>query len=160
LPDPVPVRIGGIGRDGVTARALGREVAAVVRYRMAVLDREDRLESGSGTWLASFRGDAAIRAATLREVTLRTLRIGFEERAFRLLEALDDATGRSMADLAAEVGLPRLAAAEVVADLVSAGLAVRVPEADQVRGTAAGGALVALVRLAAEVAGRELEEGP
>ena len=41
-----------------TAVALGMDVAGMLRYQIGVIDREDRLESGTGNWKETFREDA------------------------------------------------------------------------------------------------------
>ncbi len=141
---------------GEIAEPLGRAGAGMLRYLMGVLDREDRLESGTGTWLASFREDPGAREQAMRETVLRALRVGSEDRNFAILEALAGGFNRSMGDLAGAVGLGRLPLAERLADLVSAGLASKIPEADQAAVTAAGAALVGLVRGAVVVGVRDL----
>jgi hypothetical protein len=116
--DAVPVSIGKRdepGRADEIARILGLSAADVIRLHMSVIDREDRLESGTGEWLESFVSDESIRMGTPLE------------------------------DLQAVTGLGRLPLAERIGDLVSAGLAVKIPEANQIAGTAAGAAIVEMV---------------
>lgn len=156
----VPVEIAPRGGaeffpPGDVAEPLGVGVAGMLRYLAAVLDREDRLEAGTGQWKASFAADAADRRATVRESVLRALRIAVEPACYRILEELS-AGARSGPALAEATGLGRLALAERVSDLVSAGLAAKVPEADQVAGTPAGAAVVRLVQGAVDAGDREL----
>ncbi len=159
---PIPV-----GRIGVRRREraepgpdpgidLGRAIAGVLRHLGAVLDREDRLESGTGTWLEDFTADAAAAEEAVRDGTLRTLRMAAEPLNFAILEALSPVSGTPAQLLAEATGLGRLPLAERVADLVSAGLAVKLPEANQVAGTAAGAAIVDIVHRAVDAGVRDL----
>lgn len=156
--DPTPLQIQRAPQLDPTARALGRDVAGVLRYQIAVLDREDRLESGTGDWKESFRTDATARELAVKESVLRTCQIALNPECFRILEALRGPENMTTAELVAGTGLGRLTLQERTADLVSAGLAAKVPEADQVVGTAAGGAIVDLIGRAVAVAARELAE--
>ena len=140
---------------GDAAEPLGRAVAAILRHHIAVLDREDRLESGTGDWLGDFQADAAARADSVRDGVLRSLRMATDSVNFRILEELAASDAVSRAALADLLGLAELAVSERVSDLVSAGLAVKVAEANQITGTAAGVALSEWVR-AAVVAGSEM----
>ena len=156
---PMPKRVETPEVDDLTARAIGQEVAGIVRYHMSVLDREDRLESGTGDWRSSFMGDATDRNATARGSVLRTLQMAVDERYFAILEALAGPGHLKTADLAERSGIGRLTLHERVSDLVSAGLATKVPEADQVSISSAGAVVVELVREATVVAARDIEEG-
>ncbi len=159
---PVPVgRIGVRRREGPQpgpdpAAELGSAVAGVLRHLGAVLDREDRLESGTGTWLADFSGDHAAAEEAALGGTLRALRMAADPLNFSILEALSPDVGTPSQALADTTGLGRLPLAERVADLVSAGLAVKLPEANQVAGTAAGAAIVDLVHRAVDAGARDL----
>ena len=156
---PLPKRVATPEADDLTARALGREVASVLRYHMSVLDREDRLESGTGDWRSSFIGDADARLATAQASVLRTLQMAVDERYFVILEALAGPGHLRTGDLAEASGIGRLTLQERVSDLVSAGLVAKVPEADQVSISSAGAVVVELVREATAVAARDIEEG-
>ncbi len=156
---PTPIEIERVPDDDPTAHAIGLDVAGVLRYQIAVLDREDRLESGTGTWKASFADDRTKRRRAVRESVLRTLQMAVNREYFCILEALLKSGQLRMPDLATELDLGRLTVHERVSDLVSAGLATKVPEADQVAITSSGVAIVELVRGAVVVAGRDLKEG-
>lgn len=116
---------------------------------ISVIDREDRLESGTGEWLSSFKGEPGEQLAAARESVLRALRMASDSTNYRVLRALRDGVGTPIEDLARKTGLTRLALAERIGDLVSAGLAAKLPEANQVVGVPAGTALVGVIEAAA-----------
>jgi DNA-binding HxlR family transcriptional regulator len=145
--------------DDLTARAVGLEVSGIVKYHMSVLDREDRLESGTGDWRSTFMSDADDRLATAQGSVLRTLQMAVDARYFVILEQLAGPGHLKTADLAERAGVGSLTLHERVSDLVSAGLATKVPEADQVSISSAGAVVVELVHGAAEVAARDMREG-
>jgi hypothetical protein len=107
------------------------------------LDRLDRLESGSGTWLAQFKAEELPDAAT--ELTLRALRAGADPTNFGILKALADDDSRSLAQLIDATGLGRLSLSERLNDLVQVGLAIRLIDTDDAQITAASASLVRLV---------------
>lgn len=154
-----PVTIGA-SRDSIDtnplAVTLGHSAGDVVRLHMAVLDREDRLESGSGEWLTDFRADDSGPREAVRAAALRSLHLASDSLNFAILETLSEAAGTPVEEIAAVTGLGRMPLAERIADLVSAGLAVKLPEANQVAGTAVGSGLVGLVRQAAAAGARVL----
>ena len=156
---PMPTRVDTPEVDDLTARAVGLDVAGILRYHMSVLDREDRLESGTGDWRGSFLGDAAQRQATARQSVLRTLQMAVDVRYFTILEELAGPGHLKTGELAERVGIGKLTLQERVSDLVSAGLATKVPEADQISISSAGAAVVELVHGAAAVAVRDMREG-
>ncbi len=156
---PMPERAGAPTQPDDAARALGLDVAALLRYHASVLDREDRLESGTGTWRETYLGDGAQRRRTARESVLRSLQMATDGRYFGILEALAGPGHLGTAELAGRLDIGRLTLQERVSDLVSAGLATKVPEADQVSITPGGAAVVELVRRATAVAVRDVEEG-
>ena len=153
-----PLQIRSAPEEDVTARAIGRDVAGVLRYQIAVIDREDRLESGTGDWKESFRADATSRDLAARESVLRTFQIAANPECYSILEALREPQNLTTSQLFEATGLGRLTLQERTADLVSAGLASKVPEADQVVCTAAGSAIVDLLDRAVAVASHELAE--
>ena len=161
---PVEIRRGSFSQDSGeismpddSAEPVGRGVAAMLRHLVAVLDREDRLESGTGDWLTNFRADADAATDSVREGVLRALRLAGDGTNFRILEELADSEGVSREALARRLGLTELSLSERVGDLVTAGLAVKVSEANQVAGTAAGVALTNWIRRAVQVGGKTLE---
>lgn len=115
----------------------------------AVIDREDRLESGSGEWLSTFNAQSEEKMTAARESVLRALRMASDATNYRILSSLTDGVGTPVEDLVKTTGLGRLPLAERIGDLVSAGLAAKLPEANQIVGVPAGTALVRLVEAAA-----------
>ena len=153
----IPVSIAKTsGASNDLARVLGESAADMMRLYMSVIDREDRLESGTGEWLASFRDEPGERETAARESVLRALRMASDATNYRILESLSDGVGTPIEDLVQATGLDRLALAERVGDLVSAGLAAKLPEANQVVGVPAGAAIVQLVRAASGHAAKGL----
>ncbi len=138
---------------------LGQAAADVLRLHRAVIDREDRLESGTGAWLQLLGADEAARAGAVTESVLRALRMASDATNFAILSLLHESVGTPIADLQTATGLGRLSLSERIGDLVSAGLASKIPEANQVAGTAAGAAIVGVVRSAGRVGGRDLAGG-
>jgi hypothetical protein len=114
-----------------------------LRSLVMALDRLDRLESGSGTWLAQFKAEELPDAAT--ELTLRALRASADPTNFAILKALADDDSRSLAQLIDATGLGRLSLSERLNDLVQVGLALRLIEIDHAQITAAGASLVRLI---------------
>ncbi|MCL1600945.1 MAG: hypothetical protein M3112_05350 [Actinomycetia bacterium] len=152
----VPLQIQRTKEDDLTARAIGMDVAGVLRYQISVLDREDRLESGTGNWKNDFRSDATERGLAARESVLRTMQIASNPECFSILEALHESENLSTGQLVETTGLGRLPLQERVGDLISAGLASKVPEADQVLITSGGHAVMELINRAIAVTTREL----
>lgn len=120
------------------------------------LDRLDRLESGTGDWLAAQQADELREAAT--EMTLRALRVAADPANFALLACLAQHAAAPMADLERASGLGRLALAERVNDLVQVGLAGWNIDTGQVQGTPAGAALVGLIQNIGEATAKRLSE--
>lgn len=89
--------------------------------------------------------DADARAISV-EFVLRALRSAGDRTNYLILERACTAEGVGADDLANELGVPRLAIAERVADLLQAGLAVRALDSDRVHATPAGEQVAALVR--------------
>lgn len=157
---PMPERVDAPLEESAVARAIGLDVAGVLRYQIAVLDREDRLESGTGDWRSTFTSDLPARSEAVRQSVLRTLRMALDGSYFPILAALAPEGHVRTGDLASQCEMGRLTLQERVADLVSAGLATKVPEADQVAITGAGAAVVDLVSTAVGVAVRHVGDTP
>ena len=121
-----------------------------------MLDRLDRLESGSGEWLAA-QGEGALAEAA-RDMTLRALRVAADPTNFALLTFLSAHASAPIVELEKACGLGRLALSERVNDLVQVGLAGRNIDTDQVQGTAAGAALVAWINGIREATAKRLAE--
>ncbi|MFQ5522529.1 MAG: hypothetical protein ACE5F5_03005 [Acidimicrobiia bacterium] len=153
---PTPVSIGKPSTGDGLASVLGQAAADILRLHMAVIDREDRLESGTGGWKAGVLADAEARAEAAEAAVLRALRMAADATNFSILKALTDGVGTPVDHLCDVTGLGRLELAERLGDLTSAGLATKIPEANQVAGVPAGAALVELVSSAAATAARDL----
>ncbi len=162
------IKIGGIPRrpeageldiPGDGAEPVGRAVAGMLRHLMRVLDREDRLESGTGDWLEGLRAGGGAGAAAVRQGVLRAVRIASDSTNFVILTELTHAESLTRTALADRLGIPELSVSERVGDLVSAGLAVKVSEANQIVATAAGRALTEWVQRAVVAGAASLDEG-
>jgi len=140
--------------QGLTDLSLA--LAMRLRDIARMLDRLDRLESGTGEWLAA-QGEGALREAAT-DMTLRALRAAADPTNFAILTFLSAHTSAPMAELEKSTGLGRLALNERVNDLVQVGLAGRNVDTDHVQGTAAGAALVGLVNNIGEATAKKLAE--
>ncbi len=152
----VPLQIQRAREEDLAARAIGLDVAGVLRYQISVLDRKDRLESGTASWNSDLRTDSSERNLAARESVLRTIQIASNPECFSILEALHRSENLTTGQLVEVTGLGRLTLQERVGDLVSAGLASKVPEADQVLITSGGHAVTELINTAVSVTAREL----
>jgi hypothetical protein len=135
---------------------LSLALALRLRDLARMLDRLDRLESGTGEWLAS-QQNGELRAAAM-EMTLRALRAAADPTNFALLAFLSAHISAPVAELEKASGLGRLALIERVNDLAQVGLAGRNIDTDQVQGTAAGAALVGLINSLSEATAQKLAE--
>lgn len=146
----IPVSIGKTpASSDDLARILGESAADVLGLYLSVIDREDRLESGTGEWLNTFRGEPDQQEEATRQSVLRALRTATDATNYRVLQLLGGGGGVPVEDLVRASGLSRLTLAERIGDLVSAGLAAKLPEANQVVGTPAGSAIVRTIEMAA-----------
>jgi DNA-binding MarR family transcriptional regulator len=152
----MPERLDPPPEEDLAARAIGLDVAGMIRYQMAVLDREDRLESGTGAWREAFIGDAEKRSEAANASVLRSIAMAVTSGYHEILDALYDTGHLKMPDIAARLGISELTVQERVSDLVSAGLANKVPEANQAAITPSGAAIVTLTRGATSIAARDL----
>ncbi|HSL25966.1 MAG TPA: hypothetical protein VLA54_06745 [Acidimicrobiia bacterium] len=149
-----------ITRSGLTppspvAVPLGAAAAGVLEYLIQVVDREDRLESGSGRFREDLAADHDSRKRAVEEAVLRLLRLAADPLNYRILEGLTGEAAFDASGLASLTGLPRLSIEERVADLVSAGLAAKVA-GGRVAVTGAGMALVGLIREAVAAGSTQL----
>jgi len=135
---------------------LSSALALRLRDIARLLDRLDRLESGTGEWLAS-QGEGALREAAT-DMTLRALRAAADPTNFAILAFLSAHTSAPIAELETATGFGRLALTERVNDLVQVGLAGRNIDTDHVQGTAAGAALVGLIHNIGEATAKRLAE--
>lgn len=131
----------GLTDDLITTVATG--LAGRLRSLIMALDRLDRLESGSGTWLAKFKAEELPEAAT--ELALRALRASADPTNFVILQPLTTEDSRSLTQLIDITGLGRLSLSERLNDLAQVGLAIRLIDTDHAQITAAGASLVRLV---------------
>ena len=132
--------------SGKLASSLGQAAFALLSYLIGVIDREDRLESGTGLFKQELSDDPEARRRAVEDSILRTLRMAVDPVNFHILEILARSSQATTSLLSASIGLPRLAVEERVSDLVSAGLAAKVFASGQVAATDIGGALVGLIR--------------
>ena len=135
---------------------LSTALALRLRDLARLLDRLDRLESGTGGWLASQRPEELSSAAT--DMTLRALRVAAEPTNFALLNRLAGAGALATVELEQAAGLGRLALGERLNDLVQVGLAQRNIDPDQVQATQAGAALVGLINTISQTTAQRLAE--
>lgn len=118
-------------------------IAGRLRSLVGTIDRLDRLESGTGEWLASFAESELENAA--HEMTLRTFRTGSDTVNFTILKALTADQSVTIPDLLKETGLQRLVLTERLNDLVQVGLATRLIDTDYAQVTDAGLNFVQLI---------------
>jgi len=135
---------------------LSSALAMRLRDIARMMDRLDRLESGTGEWAASLKNGELKSAAT--EMTLRALRVTSDPTNFTLLTFLATHESASTADLEKSVSVGRLALIERVNDLIQVGLAARNIDTDQTQLTAAGAAVVELINSIADATAKKLEE--
>lgn len=136
------------------------EISSALALRLRdiarMLDRLDRLESGSGDWLAGQENGALEEAAS--EMTLRALRAASDPVNFGILRFLAARASAPIGELEQACGLGRLALNERLNDLVQVGLAGRNIDTNHVQGTPAGVALVELIEQVAQAAAARLEQ--
>jgi hypothetical protein len=135
---------------------LSLALALRLRDIARMLDRLDRLESGTGAWLTSQQEGDLAAAAT--EMTLRAVRVAADPTNFAILSFLSRRASAPMAELEQASRLGRLALTERVNDLVQVGLSGRNIDTDQVQGTAAGAALVEWINGISEQTAKKLAE--
>ena len=135
---------------------LSSVLALRLRDIARMLDRLDRLESGTGKWLAA-QDDAALKEAA-REMTLRALRVAADPINFAILNHLAVHSSVPLADLETAARLSRLALSERVSDLVQVGLAGRNIDTNHVQVTPASAALAAWINNIGEATTKKLAE--
>ncbi len=118
-------------------------LAGRLRSLVMVIDRLDRLESGSGAWLAKFNDAELTESATA--LTLRALNTVSDQTNYTILKTLSTSESQAMSYLIETTGYGRLHLSERLNDLVQVGLAMRLIDTDHAQITAAGGAMVRLV---------------
>lgn len=123
---------------------LAHTLALRLRDIARALDRLDRLEMGSGKWLAE-QTVQEVEAAAL-QMTLRALRAAADPQNFALLEMLASRPAYAMRDLQQDVALDRLTLNERLNDMIQVGFVLREIDTDHVQITGAGNALVELFR--------------
>jgi hypothetical protein len=135
---------------------LSSALALRLRDLARLADRLDRLESGTGRWLAS-QQTADWRAAA-GDMTLRALRAAADPTNYTLLAFCSARVSVSTAELGQAAGLGRLPLTERVNDLAQVGLLARNIDTDQVQATAGGTALARLIDDIAEATTKRLDE--
>lgn len=131
-------------------------LALRVRDLARMLDRLDRLESGTGEWLAS-QGDSHLKEAAT-DMTLRALRLAADPTNFVVLTFLVTHTTAPLSILEQATGLGQLPLTERLNDLTQVGLAGRNIDTDQVQISAGGAALVGLIHSVSEATAKKLVE--
>lgn len=144
--------------DSTPEDAILQGLSDRVRNLLRALDRQDRLETAQqfAGWLA--RQEAEGLADAAREVLLRALARAGDPVNYRILRRLDRLAAVELPELMAATGLGRVAVSERVHDLVQTGLASREMVGDQIRGTALGEGLVALIEGVCRRSGERLAE--
>ncbi len=135
---------------------LSSALAMRLRDIARMMDRLDRLESGTGEWAASLQNGELKSAST--DMTLRALRVASDPTNFALLAFLSTHESASTADLEKCVSVGRLALIERVNDLVQVGLAARNIDTDQIQSTAAGAAVVGLINSISDATAKKLAD--
>lgn len=133
--------------------ALAQGLWGRLRDILLVAARIDSFAFGEAD--ATPAGIAAADADVLAEdFVVRALHAATDRLNWTILVAIAPADGVPLDGLAASSGLPRVVVSERVSDLVQAGLAARVLDADTVHATRAGEVLVAWISAeAADLAG-------
>ena len=130
---------------GLDVEAVGGELGNRLRGVVAALERLDRFAIDPGRAGPAEPGLPDGREQEAAQFfVLRALREATDPVGWRVLELLRDAQ-RSSVELAGALGCPRVAAWEVVNDLVQAGLVARAADADRVGLTAAGAGLLSFI---------------
>ena len=129
-------------RDDVVTQIAGG-LAGRLRSLVMVIDRLDRLESGSGKWMSRFATAELESAAS--EMTLRAFRTSADATNFAILHTLAAQESWAMRHLIEVVGNGRLTLSERLNDLVQVGLVARMIDTDHVQITAAGANIVQLL---------------
>ena len=115
-------------------------LAGRLRTLARALDRLDRLESGSGEWLANFR--EAELPASAAFLTLRALHTASDPTNYQILITLSNHPSLSISDLLSTTSLTRLPLSERLNDLVQVGLVSRLIDTDHAQITAEGTGMV------------------
>jgi len=128
------------------ATAVGRGLAGRLAQRLRTLDRLDALEGRSGALPSEeLRDDPVARELVARELVARLLQVASDARLAPIVRALVAGGARTSATLAAMTGVPRVALARRLDDLVDVGLAERDPSADTAAPTPLAAALAELL---------------
>lgn len=138
------------GQQDAIAQTLARRLRDIAR----VLDRLDRLEAGSGSWLS--RQDESDLQNAASEMVLRAVRRAADTHNFALLMILKERPTCPVAELQELSGLDRMTLSERLNDLVQIGLILREIDTDHVQATDAGRALVEWISTTQEMVVQEL----
>ena len=126
----------------VGRKSLGHTLAFRLRDIARVLDRLDRLESGSGSWLKDQSSDELESAAL--GMTLRVLQRASDPTNFTVLSFLLEKESSLVANVQEFCKIDRMTLSERLNDLVQVGLVIREIDTDHVQISDAGKALVML----------------
>ncbi len=120
---------------------------ARLRNTLIALDRMDRLESAGDFvgWVEAFQRDDAQIEATTRDWLLRALRLASDPLNYRILRALQDSDGLSVADLMRVTNETRIDLTERIKDLAQVGFVAQALESDVVQTTHAAVGIVAWI---------------
>lgn len=112
---------------------------------VSVLDRLDRLESGSGVWLSNFKDEEIDEEA--HSILLRALRIVSEPGNFNVLNQLSLDDSVTINALVENTGLGRVTLTERLNDLAQVGFAVRLIDTDYAQITMAGAGVLDIMKV-------------
>jgi DNA-binding HxlR family transcriptional regulator len=123
--------------------SLAQTMARRLRDIARMLDRLDRLEVGSGSWLGE--QDEKSLAASALGMTLRTLRVAADSHNFQVLKHLVERDTSPVSKVQDMMQLDRMTLSERLNDMVQVGLIVREIDTDHVQISGAGKAMVVVI---------------
>jgi DNA-binding HxlR family transcriptional regulator len=123
--------------------ALAQTMARRLRDIARVLDRLDRLEAGTGSWLSEQDEDNL--AASALGMTLRTLRVAADSHNFQILRHLVEHDTSPVSKVQDMIQLDRMTLSERLNDMVQVGLIVREIDTDHVQISGAGQSIVIII---------------
>lgn len=123
--------------------ALAQTMARRLRDIARMLDRLDRLEVGSGSWLSE--QDEENLATSALGMTLRTFRVAADSHNFQILKHLAERDTSPVSKVQDMIQLDRMTLSERLNDMVQVGLIVREIDTDHVQISSAGKAMVTII---------------
>lgn len=133
---------------------LAAGLAGRINTLALTLDRLDRLESGSGDWLAGFAERELPAAAA--EMVLRSLRTAADPVNYQLLTLLTAHNTLPLLQIMSATGLGRLVLSERLHDLAQVGLASRLIDSDHAQITAAGAEMAQFIERLVDIVRQDL----